>query len=191
MPNWCQNSVTIKQKDLHKILPPEDDGSYDASSFTYNTIVPQPEIQDNVDLPGVFFSESPAPIHIPDSGLNDWYHWNIANWGTKWDASDTCLILPNDPDHGEAFVELSFDSPWGPPGNYFDALAEKYPDLDIEIHSFECGVGLSLYAYNDNGTMIVEDVPYSNNPLAFGYEDEEEEDSDEELTAEDTTSTVS
>jgi hypothetical protein len=43
-------------------------------------------------------------------GAKDWYDWNVANWGTKWDFN-----LENVERVDEHTLTAAFDSAWAPP----------------------------------------------------------------------------
>jgi hypothetical protein len=61
---------------------------------------------------------------------HNWYNWNIANWGTKWDAYET--ILPD----GQEPIDIalvSFNTAWGPPIDFFLAWSIKYPDFEFDV----------------------------------------------------------
>jgi hypothetical protein len=57
----------------------------------------------------------------------DWYDWNIANWGTKWDFALENLDRPD-----ANTVTAAFDSAWAPP---IDAY-RKLLALGFEIEAF-------------------------------------------------------
>lgn len=58
----------------------------------------------------------------------NWYAWNNRNWGTKWDASDTEIVLDS-----AAEVIIRFSTAWAPPEPVFAALCEKYPELNLTL----------------------------------------------------------
>ena len=59
-------------------------------------------------------------------GSADWYDWSNKNWGTKWNASDTCISRDETDD-----LEVHFTTAWNPPYNWFDALMfEGYDFVD-------------------------------------------------------------
>lgn len=55
---------------------------------------------------------------------NDWYNWNVREWGCKWDASS--VTLEEFPDGG---LMYQFETPWSPVPQIFQILSEKYPEL--------------------------------------------------------------
>jgi len=109
MPNWCYNSLTIEGSkeliaDVKRILNrpfKQTHDSWNASSGKMelsDTIYSNPvfafhniynHIQDGVPdeeyLKQSDFSKSTAEV-LSFSG-NNWYDWNVRNWGTKWDVA--------------------------------------------------------------------------------------------------------
>jgi hypothetical protein len=53
----------------------------------------------------------------------DWYHWNIREWGTKWEISDSAVSQKK----GELIYE--FATAWSPPVPALNKLAAQYPKL--------------------------------------------------------------
>lgn len=78
----------------------------------------------------------------------DWYNWNIQNWGTKWDICD--VYFENQAE--EDSIEFSFCSAWGPPDQAFEtwALADGRVQFSLEYWEPGCGfVGSVSYDGND------------------------------------------
>ena len=103
MPNWCNNKLTIivSKGELEQVKDLLFD---DKGDFTFNRAFPQPK------------------------DLEDWYNWNISNWGTKWDA---CNVY-----HKEVFedeIQIYFDTAWSPPEGWVNAFYEKTLGLDISF----------------------------------------------------------
>jgi len=67
---------------------------------------------------------------------NNWYDWNVRNWGTKWDVAirhgeeypDTELV-----EEDETSLAYRFNTAWSPPTEAITKLSQMYPDLDIEL----------------------------------------------------------
>lgn len=68
-------------------------------------------------------------------GLVDWYNWNIANWGTKWDAYDVQLDRQDD-----NYLAIHFSSAWSPPEPVVHAMQEQHPELAISMEFDESGM---------------------------------------------------
>lgn len=58
---------------------------------------------------------------IAKYGFNNWYDWNVANWGTKWNAYDTYVFNE---------VITCFNTAWSPPIKAIKKLA------DLTGHTF-------------------------------------------------------
>lgn len=104
-------------------------------------------------------------------GYTDWYHWSIANWGTKWNAGDVTQ------GHiGECGFVIYFDTAWSPPVPVIEALITRFPDADIRLSYMEPGVGFAGEVTStgdwDCPESELEDF-YAN---AFGFWVENEED---------------
>jgi hypothetical protein len=66
-----------------------------------------------------------------ETGYYNWYDWNVANWGVKWDASNCSLKELQD------FNTLifEFESPWDSPIQFVMELSKLYPDANFELIS--------------------------------------------------------
>lgn len=101
----------------------------------------------------------------------DWYHWNVRNWGTKWDvAVDDRAEYPNttmswtDDDS----VMYHFDTAWSPVDQVLTKLSKMYPDLDFD-YEFEEEQGWGGKAKISNGDFSITDewdIPESHSDYA-------------------------
>lgn len=116
MPNWCMNSMTVRgpSKQVHDLF----DRVKESEDF-FNIIKPRPADQEE-----------------------NWYSWNIENWGTKWDADAGDFdINDGEPEQGMSTVYLNFDTAWGPPGMIVEALTEQ--GFDVDLWYYEPGMGFA------------------------------------------------
>jgi len=118
MPNWCNNTVTIKHEDSTKI---------DAI-----------EVELSKDKPELFNSLVPRPANKEE----DWYNWNVENWGTKWDASISHFIRED-----ENTITVFMETAWAPPTKFYYALLEQYYNVDAYYHE----EGMCFVGYFDDG----------------------------------------
>ena len=109
MPNWCVNKFRID-------MPKEDKEKFLAAA-----------VKDDFELFGYFFP-MPDDVFQGDLGQEEeekypgeknWYGWNQANIGCKWDASD---VEVTETDTG---VAITCETPWGPPHIALDNLHYK------------------------------------------------------------------
>lgn len=133
MPNWCNNSITIRHSDpamIQRVIN---------SKGLLMEFFPTP--QDLLDTVAGFPGEDKREAHeaqmkrnLEKYGYKDWYDWNVANWGTKWDVDleDPELLDPNT-------VSAWFDSAWAPPVNAYEKLIEL--GFYIKAYYNECGMG--------------------------------------------------
>jgi hypothetical protein len=71
---------------------------------------------------------------------NDWYNWNIRNWGTKWDVAvsaddkypDTYMEGPT-PNGENLVVYYNFNTAWSPPFPAMEKLSAQYPSLLLTL----------------------------------------------------------
>jgi len=111
MPNWCDNSMRLYHEDKTKIDALEaemskknDDGHSMAEPF--NHLRPRPADQEE-----------------------NWYDWNISNWGTKWDAS--IIDWSRDSDNE---LTIYCDTAWSPPITLYEYLNEQGWSVDAYYH---------------------------------------------------------
>ena len=88
-------------------------------------------------------------------GYNDWYNWNVANWGTKWDA-DVYHIESNlltEPNSSAVTLKVGFNTAWSPHTSWFNALCDILRDeeLSMEIRYSEEGMGFAGTHYFNSG----------------------------------------
>jgi hypothetical protein len=101
MPNWCQNVVYIKHEELNLIEDLKNKIDADGQKF-FEYILPRPADQEE-----------------------NWYAWNLENWGTKWEVSPYEYNINED---GALYV--SFDSAWGPPTNLYEHMYQYGYDVE-------------------------------------------------------------
>lgn len=123
MPNWCNNDITLRHKDpamVERAFKALSDGRLLSEFF--------PTPQDLVDTVAGFPGEDLREAHeaqekrnLEKYGYKNWYDWNVANWGTKWDiGGDDGLTQRLD----ENTLQASFDSAWAPPCQAYEKLIE-------------------------------------------------------------------
>jgi len=111
MPNWCLNKLTISHEDRSKVM-----------EFVHA------------------YKEGKVCEHyLPRPQDQDWYEWNISNWGTKWDiGSDNNEAHGLKPTVVGNQATMSFDSAWSPPVGLYEKLQEL--GFSVEATYFEPGM---------------------------------------------------
>lgn len=151
MPNWCENKIVVNGSDkaIEEFLDWLDNGKNLLSK-----IAPTPKELSERQSPFNGTKEESAAL-VAKYGFDNWYDWNIANWGTKWDA-DTFQI--EEGYSGDSLFEasLAFDTAWGPPDRAIALLAKKFSNLDFYLAYLEEGMCLAGWQRYESGNLISE-----------------------------------
>ena len=92
-------------------------------------------------------------------GYDNWYDWQCANWGTKWNAYDQYS-------NGDNFIE--FNTAWSTPYHVITKLSIKYPTLVFKVEFADEDFGHNVGEYTmKNGECIGENIPEGGSPEAL------------------------
>lgn len=174
MPNWVYTTMTVtghKQlldKFQEKAAKPYTsrhtgtwtDGKFDPDAI--NVVENKSELSFwNFIAPAdldAYFGEEKKPDNYeamtPDERLaesmkfagDNWYNWNVRNWGTKWDANEVTL------DEGGA-LSYQFSTAWSPAEGAFKAMIEQHPNLQFEFVNIE-EQGWGVVFESKNGELV-------------------------------------
>lgn len=64
---------------------------------------------------------------IQEFGYDNWYDWNIENWGTKWNVEVEYF------EKSDTQFSCQFETAWVPPGIFLSKLQKLFPALDIKL----------------------------------------------------------
>ena len=157
MPNWVYNTLTVEgNPDSVNRLKEQVNQPFTVIHDSWN-----PELQAMEQKPVTYNNPifafwniiKPTDLEAyekqPDYSLpwnelsqgNDWYNWNIRNWGVKWDVaapdtnepySETNLF--GQTQNGDNLVIVyRFDTPWGVATEALEKLSAQYPDLLLTL----------------------------------------------------------
>jgi len=156
MPNWVFNGLTVEgspssvqklKEQMNKPITREYD-NWDSESmsmkrtievlnnpiFSFWNIIAPTDMAEYIKQPN-WVKDDISDERRSKTGL-DWYNWNCAHWGVKWDVavadnyeySDT--ELQDEQTNGENTVLLyRFNTAWGTPDNALLELSRQFPDL--------------------------------------------------------------
>lgn len=127
MPNWCMNKLTVSHTD--PAMVDRFENAYNLGKAC-NEFLPLPEGE-------------------------DWYNWQINNWGTKWDIGAD-IGTEKEERYGlkatrvDNEVSCSFDSAWSPPIGLYGALFTL--GYDVKASYWEpgmafCGIWHNSFDY--------------------------------------------
>ena len=129
----------------------------------------------------------------PDDQKDNWYEWNINNWGTKWEASIYDFERLDDNN-----IRVNFDTAWGPPTALYDYLFEN--GYDTTAYYDECGMAFcgkyefgsdDQYDYSDLDSAQVQDEIPSDIDEMFSISEQMQDREAEEAEEDDDTQTYS
>jgi hypothetical protein len=139
MPNWVDNSLTVTgSEEQVRAFVDQARARYTAKYSDYSTgELKDSEVQCELSFWNFvrpddsilheYWGDEPRKASLADAlrrDTNHWYDWNVRNWGCKWDAGEVDV-----PDRSDGYVQYTFQTPWGPPEEFFTAIAEQFPDL--------------------------------------------------------------
>ena len=137
MPNYCNNNLIIEGD--RKILEKFYDENF--------TLEPRYELDSPLVAPELRFSLS---VPMPEDD-EDWYSWNIDNWGTKWEPVGSGLCW------SENSLDVDFDTAWCPPYFWLKTVTALYPELYFTLKYAEGGLNFSGILCCTNGEVVQEE----------------------------------
>ncbi len=192
MPNWCSNHITVRGTNQAEIKRLAD--ALAAGEFC-GAVVPMPE---ELNITSGFLGDPVAQAELEAKskanrekyGYANWYDFNVAEWGTKWDVS--CEEVEIDED-GLGFSGM-FESAWSPPMRVAEALVEQ--GFQVTLYYYEPGMAYvgkfedgcdDYYEYGGENSQTVRAAIGDELDDMFGISEsmaeyEAEQDEDEELT---------
>ena len=159
MPNWTFNTLTVEGDQLNIArLKKQVNEPFTRKYTDYKSIdgeLKEVEIETTFNKPVFAFwnickpEDMNAYLHDEGTGVpddpndekawfqsNNWYDWNVRNWGTKWDVAnvdedeypETELMTDE-----ETKLQYSFNTAWAPPIPAINKLSKQYPSLKINL----------------------------------------------------------
>ena len=117
MPNWCHNHtcITCPTKDIYK------------------------KLIESLENETLFSTFVPLEYHLDESGEEIWDTTEACvKWGTKWEPNELQL---NNCDEEELCVELSFDTAWCPPIEFYKTIY-AVNEISVTTYYYENGQGM-------------------------------------------------
>jgi len=98
MPNWCHTTLNVEgSKEQIKEFSALVSRAIENNNSLCNAIIPRPAAEED-----------------------NWYCWNITNWGSKWDVTDMFVEYEDDIN-----LNLTFATAWSPITPIFDELVKR------------------------------------------------------------------
>jgi hypothetical protein len=175
MPNWVYNSLSIEgSKEDILAIKSQVSAPFTREHEQFNIKTGVMETKDYIFTNPIFaFWNIIKPTDLETYRLqrdfsveemsfagNNWYDWNVRNWGTKWDVAvsdeekymDTELM-----EEGEGFLAYRFNTAWSPPAEAITKLSIQYPTLNFNLsYEEETGWGGEITLLNGFITTVEE-----------------------------------
>jgi hypothetical protein len=152
MPNWVYNQVSIKgpedqianiKKQLNQPFTMvhdnynQDTKTWEKKEYSYsNPVFSFWNIHRPIDMETYHKQEDPNADKTKLFDGNNWYNWNVREWGTKWDVGikdderfrDTELV-----EETEGSLVYSIHTAWSPPTPAIQKLSKFVPDCVVVL----------------------------------------------------------
>jgi hypothetical protein len=179
MPNWVYNTLTVEGDQFSIARLKKQVGQPFTRKYAdYKSVdgeLKQIEVETTFNNPVFAFwnickpEDMHAYLYDKDTGVpenptdekawfqsNNWYDWNVRNWGTKWDVANTddesypeTELLEDE----DMRLQYSFNTAWAPPTPVIKLLSEQYPTMNITL-DYEEETGWGGETEFTNGSML-------------------------------------
>ena len=163
MPNWVDNTITLKHSDPTMIKRAHD--ALERGEFL-NEFHPVPlDLQIVAGRLGDDESAEQQALVLQENanrdkyGYANWYDWCVNEWGTKWDVGDEGSATINE----DGSLTASFNSAWAPPIEAYRVLE----DLGFEIKAYYFEGGMMFAGIYEDGDDDYYEVGSMNSSEAF------------------------
>lgn len=160
MPNWCNNSIVLKHKDLAMLERAAR--AFNDDRFLGEFVpVPGDLIETTAGAMGDPAKQAALELreqaNVEKHGYKNWYDFCLSEWGTKWDVGCNGTEVAVDADGA---LRLNFESAWGPPVEAYRKLDEM--GFEILAYYFEPGMGFcgEYTTEFDDQSYQIEDSTY-------------------------------
>ena len=153
MPNWCNNTLTLTHDDpamIDRAVKAFEEGKL------LQEFIPCPEPLKQT-IAGFMPEGYERELHEFTQQLNvkyfkysNWYDFNNAEWGTKWDVGNADSYVNRS---SPTSAEFGFESAWSPP----TAAYEKLQEMGFGVQAYYWEPGMSFCGRHDeNGDEYYE-----------------------------------
>ena len=127
MPNWTSNVLDVTGKGAYAfkrlVYSARKIKGTINTEFRLEKTIPMPKELEGTSSP----TDKPNKRLLKKYGSDNWYDWQLENWGCKWGACHT-----QDAQKIAGGYRFLFDTPWAPPVTWMIATARKFPDLTLK-----------------------------------------------------------
>jgi len=182
MPNHCENTLGVlgKTEDVMEFInfiAVESNEGGDKYKI-FQSLSPSPKELSN-DAPVNFADKGKNKELIDKYGADNWYDWNVDNWGTKWGDYEidtmgiqhcyqtTYQLLENGEvdyenpitkSNGESYIHFYYQTAWSPGSDFLkEQLSKQFPKLNFWLYYEEPGMCFAGEVKINKGKVISDD----------------------------------
>lgn len=140
MPNWVYNYLDVagKPEDVAKFAEKAgqpykitEEWEYDEGAFFFWNF------KKPTDLKAYVAEGENGKLSLENRLLfagDNWYDWNVRNWGTKWEAgyAEVTNSIPE-----EGVISYRFETAWAIPEELYTEMVSQHPELEFDIYCEE------------------------------------------------------
>jgi hypothetical protein len=163
MPNWIRIALEISgdKKQMTEFINTIGDGVDSEQIINFEKIIPPPS---NLFRGNIGREEEE---YCKRNNIPNWYEWNTANWGTKWNAS-YCELNFNQEGH----MVLLFETAWALPVPILERIEEMvqqdFKKIQIYGEFIEESYAAAGTIFIDKDEAVVRGIQ-----MDFNYDDED------------------
>jgi hypothetical protein len=108
-------------------------------------------------------TEEMRQTYLAHLGADNWYDWQVANWGTKWDCyghSNEWTRTTNPNDDTQETIKCFYMTAWSPATAALTTISAMYPTLTFKHSYADEGGGFIGYEVIQDG-KVIEEVEYN------------------------------
>ena len=114
MPSWVTTRLYFSSEEKANIVYLAM--FWHGKRFSFKSLMPHPQTREECET-SFLMTQGAFCTPTKNKPWLNWYNWNIAKWGCKWDCRDASVC--------GNFIE--FLTPWDPPhGNFLQLIADKF-----------------------------------------------------------------
>ena len=163
MPNWVDNTITLKHSDPTMIKRAHDALERGEFLNEFHPVPPDLKIvagrvggDEDAEQQALVLQEN---ANRDKYGYANWYDWCVNEWGTKWDVGDEGSATLNE----DGSLTASFNSAWAPPIEAYRMLE----DLGFKIKAYYFEGGMMFAGIYEDGDDDYYEVGSMNSSEAF------------------------
>lgn len=159
MANSCYNKLTVSgdKQELNRFRAKVWKNKKEPLDF--NSTVPMPKELEGTDSPNQA-NLITKQILKAKYGHDNWYEWQLSNWGCKWGVYEDSAGDPKEIiyKNGKGKLVYDYNTPWSPPTQWLVNTSKTFPNLIFKNYCNEPGMSFKGTQTIVNGKIIKDTI---------------------------------